>query len=87
MANYMIIKQLVTDLAQFQAGSWIQWWALPALQRSQNETQAQNEAKADVDHETLTYLAKLQDEQMAELKGISEILRNLNDRHRTPATQ
>jgi hypothetical protein len=57
------------------SGSWIQWWALPALQRSQNKTQAQNEAKADVDHETLTYLAKLQDEQMTELRGIAEILR------------
>lgn len=28
------------------SGSWIQWWALPALQRSQNKTQAQNDAKA-----------------------------------------
>ena len=62
------------------SGSWIQWWALPALQRSQNKTQAQNEAKAQVDHETLTYLAKLQDEQMTELKGISEILRVLKDK-------
>ncbi len=59
------------------SGSWIQWWALPALQRSQNKTQGQNEAKAQVDHETLTYLAKLQDEQMTELKGITEILRVL----------
>ena len=62
------------------SGSWIQWWALPALQRSQTKTQAQNEAKAQVDHETLTYLAKLQDEQMTELKGISEILRALKDK-------
>jgi hypothetical protein len=62
------------------SGSWIQWWALPALQRSQNKTQAQNEAKAAVDHETLTYLAKLQDEQMTELKGIAEILRNLKNK-------
>src|SRR5437868_14800768 len=53
------------------SGSWIQWWALPALQRSQNRTQTQNEAKAQVDHETLTYLDKLQDEQMTELKGIT----------------
>ena len=59
------------------SGSWIQCWALPALQRSQNKTQAQNEAKANVDHETLTYLAKLQDEQRTELKGISEILGSL----------
>jgi hypothetical protein len=59
------------------SGSWIQWWALPALQRSQNKTQAQNDAKAEVDHETLTYLATLQDEQMVELKGIADILRAL----------
>jgi hypothetical protein len=56
------------------SGSWIQWWALPALQRSQNKTQAQNDAKAEVDHETLTYLANLQDEQMVELKEISALL-------------
>lgn len=59
------------------SGSWIQLWALPALQRSQNKTQAQNDAKAEVDHETLTYLATLQDEQMAELKGITSILDQL----------
>src|SRR5215470_6092350 len=50
------------------SGSWIQWWALPALQRSQNKTQAQNDAKAEVDHETLTYLATTQDIQLEELK-------------------
>src|SRR5260370_42391067 len=62
------------------SGSWIQWWALPALQRSQNKTQGQNEAKAQVEHETLTYLAKLQDEQMTELKAITAILRVLKDK-------
>lgn len=62
------------------SGSWIQWWALPALQRSQNKTQAQNDAKAETDHETLTYLATLQDEQMSELKGIAEILNRLKDK-------
>lgn len=60
------------------SGSWIQWWALPALQRSQNKTQAQNDAKAEVDHETLTYLATLQDRQMVELQGIQEILKTLH---------
>jgi hypothetical protein len=62
------------------SGSWIQWWALPALQRSQNKTQAQNDAKAEVDHETLTYLATLQDEQMAELKSMAQILDVLKKR-------
>ena len=59
------------------SGSWIQWWALPALQRSQNRTQAQQDAKAEVDHETLTYMVNLQDQQMAELKAIRESLEKL----------
>ncbi len=59
------------------SGSWIQWWALPALQRSQNRTQAQNDAKAEVDHETLTYLAKTQDEQTATLKNVTQSLADL----------
>lgn len=56
------------------SGSWIQWWALPALQRSQNRTQAQNDAKAEVDHETLTYLATTQDEQLEMIKKIVQSL-------------
>jgi len=55
------------------SSNWIQWWALPALQRSQNKTQAQNDAKAEADHETLTYLATLQDEQMQLLKKLEEL--------------
>jgi len=62
------------------SGSWIQWWALPALQRSQNKTQAQNDAKAAVDHKTLTYLATLQDEQMTELKDITAIIKALKSK-------
>lgn len=59
------------------SGSWIQWWALPALQRSQNKTQAQNDAKAEVDHETLTYLATLQDQQMSKLNDVAATLEQL----------
>ncbi|HET8991510.1 MAG TPA: hypothetical protein VFN31_00560 [Candidatus Saccharimonadales bacterium] len=59
------------------SSSWIQWWALPALQRSQNKIQAQNDAKAEADHETLTYLANLQDKQMAALEEITKSLDKL----------
>jgi len=59
------------------SGSWIQWWALPALQRSQNKTQAQNDAKAEVDHETLTYLATTQDEQSEMIKKVVQSLADL----------
>src|SRR5438105_14157986 len=40
--------------------SWIQWAALPALERSQNKPQGQIEAKSQDVPETLTYLATLQ---------------------------
>jgi len=60
------------------SGSWIQWWALPALQRSQNKTQAQNDAKAEADHETLTYLATMQDQQLAEIKKVVQLVGDLN---------
>lgn len=62
------------------SGSWIQWWALPALQRSQNKIQAQNNAKADVDHETLTHLALLQDKQMEELTELKKQIEALQGR-------
>lgn len=59
------------------SGSWIQLWALPALQRSQNKTQAQNDAKADTDHDTLTYLAMTQDKQSEQLSVITQALSDL----------
>jgi hypothetical protein len=56
------------------SGSWIQLWALPALQRSQNRIQTLNDVKAKADHETLTYLATMQDKQMEKLQRIEENL-------------
>ena len=60
------------------SGSWIQWWALPALQRSQNKIQAKQDAKAEVDHETLTHLAILQDEQMKLLSAIDKLAKDIH---------
>lgn len=39
------------------SGSWIQWWALPALQRSAVQADGQRAAKADADHVALTHVA------------------------------
>lgn len=69
------------------SGSWIQWWALPALQRSQNKIQAQNDAKAEVDHETLTHLATLQDLQMQELQMIKALTEEIHNRIDTQASR
>ena len=56
------------------SSSWIQWWALPALQRSQNKIQAQNDAKAETDHETLTYVATAQDQLINKVEKITQLL-------------
>lgn len=65
----------VTYIAQ----TVLQLVLLPIIMVGQNVIQAQNEAKADTDHQTLTYLATLQDEQMAELKNQTEILLRLEE--------
>ncbi|HSX45818.1 MAG TPA: hypothetical protein VLG27_02310 [Candidatus Saccharimonadia bacterium] len=56
------------------SGSWIQWWALPALQRSQNRQQAQADAKADADHEALTFMANNQQKILLEVEAIKKEL-------------
>jgi len=65
----------VTYIAQ----TVLQLVLLPIIMVGQNVIQAQNEAKADTDHKTLTYLATLQDEQMQELKLQTEMLIKLQE--------
>jgi predicted MFS family arabinose efflux permease len=47
----------VKTLLMIVASNWIQWWALPALQRRQNEISDKQDAKADADYESLTHLS------------------------------
>ena len=63
----------VTYLAQ----TVLQLILLPIIMVGQNVIQVQNEAKAETDHKTLTYLAELQDDQMRELKNQTKILEEL----------
>ena len=65
----------VTYIAQ----TVLQLVLLPIIMVGQNVIQSQNEAKADTDHKTLTYLATLQDEQMQELKNQTDILVRLEE--------
>jgi hypothetical protein len=65
----------VTYIAQ----TVLQLVLLPIIMVGQNVIQAQNEAKAETDHNTLTYLATLQDEQMQELKNQTAILVKLQE--------
>lgn len=51
----------------------IQLVALPILQVAQNIQQEYNDSKAEADHKALTYLATIQDEQLAILKELAKI--------------
>lgn len=73
----------VTYIAQ----TVLQLVLLPIIMVGQNVIQSQNEAKADTDHKTLTYLATLQDEQMKELKQQTEILVRLEQLMQTTKSQ
>lgn len=52
------IKAIVVIISS----NWIQLWALFALQHTQKKADEAREAKADADHEALTYLANKIDE-------------------------
>ena len=71
--HWLIATALITLIAWISL-NFIQLVLLQIIMVGQNVIQAQNDAKANVDHHTLTYLATLQDEQMTELKGITKIL-------------
>jgi hypothetical protein len=64
----------LVPIVNWISSNWIQLILLPAIMVAQNIAQAATDAKAETDHKTLTYLANLQDEQMAELKNQGEIL-------------
>jgi hypothetical protein len=69
---------LIPDLSWFQrwviilSSNWIQLWALPALQRSQNLLQAKADAKADVDHANLLEVVANQHQILARLVAPAE---------------
>jgi hypothetical protein len=55
------------------SGSWIQWWALPALQRSQIEADLKRDAKADADHQALSHIAGAVDDIRAALTAGKDV--------------
>lgn len=63
---------LITWIAQ----TFFQLVLLPIIMVGQNVIQRQQDAKAETDHKTLTYLANLQEEQMIELKNQAMALKN-----------
>lgn len=58
----LLFPQNVQTVVFFISAGWIQLWALPLLNYTQNKVQESQEAKQEVDHETLTYVATLEDQ-------------------------
>lgn len=62
----------LVPIVNWVSSNWIQLILLPAIMVAQNVSQKATEAKADADHQTLTYLAHIQDEQLLILKELKE---------------
>jgi hypothetical protein len=74
--SWIIAASLITLIA-WVSQNFLQLVLLPVIMVGQNVIQGQQEAKAETDHKTLTYLANLQEEQMTELKNQGDILEYL----------
>jgi len=74
--SWIIAASMITLIAWISQ-NFLQLVLLPVIMVGQNVIQGQQDAKAEADHKTLTYLANLQEEQMVELKTQIEILEYL----------
>jgi hypothetical protein len=75
-----IIATSVITLIAWISQNFLQLVLLPVIMVGQNVIQIHQNAKAEADHKTLTFLANLQEEQMTELKNQSEILNYLKNK-------
>jgi hypothetical protein len=71
---HWLISASLISLIAWVSQNFLQLVLLPVIMVGQNVIQGQQDAKAEADHKTLTYLANLQEEQMTELKNQGEIL-------------
>lgn len=66
--HWIIATSMIT-LVAWISQNFLQLILLPVIMVGQNVIQGQQDAKAEADHKTLTYLANLQDEQMTLLEN------------------
>lgn len=66
--SWIIATSMITLIAWISQ-NFLQLVLLPVIMVGQNVIQGQQDAKAEADHKTLTYLANLQDEQMILLEN------------------
>lgn len=74
---HWLVSASLIALVAWISQNFLQLVLLPIIMVGQNVIQSQQDAKAESDHKTLTYLANLQESQMAELKNQGETLEYL----------
>lgn len=77
--GWLLSTSLIALIA-WVAQTFFQLVLLPIIMVGQNVIQGHQEAKAETDHQTLTYLANLQEEQMKLLQNQTDILEQLKKR-------
>lgn len=78
-----IVNASVITLIAWISQNFLQLVLLPVIMVGQNVIQVKQDAKAEADHETLTYLANLQEEQMTLLEGQKEMLETIKKQIKT----
>ncbi len=76
---HWLISASLIALVAWISQNFLQLVLLPIIMVGQNVIQSQQDAKAESDHKTLTYLANLQDEQMTELRNQAVELKNQSE--------
>lgn len=74
--SWIIATSLITLIAWISQ-NFLQLVLLPVIMVGQNVIQDHQDAKVEADHQTLTYLANLQEEQMVELKNQTKMLQEI----------
>jgi hypothetical protein len=74
-----IINTSMITLIAWISQNFLQLVLLPVIMVGQNVIQGRQNAKAQTDHQTLTYLANTQEEQLEKLENITKELQNLKN--------
>ncbi|WP_292885712.1 hypothetical protein [Microbacterium sp.] len=80
--SWIVTTSMITLIAWISQ-NFLQLVLLPVIMVGQNVIQSQQDAKAEADHRTLTYLTNLQQEQLRLLAGQREVLERLDTEKRS----
>lgn len=66
----LLFPKGVQSVVFYLSSGWVQLWALPLINYTQNKADALRTAKADADHQALTHVATTLDEAMALISSL-----------------